>query len=298
MKPDKFIAKYLPYAKQNEADTGVPALVTLAQAALESGWGQHAPGNNFFGIKAGKSWTGEVQTLMTTEVEGGREINIAQKFRKYASPLDSFRDHAQLLKKRFPNAFKYTDPIQFINAVQNEHEYKYATDPDYLRKMSSLIYLIMDEIKRNGINVDFSDVESKGLETIPSKKKENNLEMEKVKMPSKPRIPYGIEETIDVVEFLTSSANAVQEAMSDDGKITLKDYPKFFTPVTKIFPALTGIGQVPKELGDLQPEEKEQLVELIKNELGLSGDVEAIVAKALDIAYEIKQLADLIKQAK
>lgn len=298
MKPNHFIEKYLPYAKKNEADTGVPALVTLSQAALESGWGSHAPGNNFFGIKAGKSWTGEVQNLMTTEFEGDKEISIPQKFRKYESPLDSFRDHAVLLKKRFPNAFKYTDPVQFINAVQNEHEYKYATDPDYLRKMSTLIYTIMDEIKRNGIKEDFSDLEPKGLETIPSKKKENNLEMEKVKMPNESVIPYGIQETTDVVGFLTSAANAVQESLHDDGKITIRDYPKFFGTGMKLFPALTGIGLVPKELNDLQPAEKAQLVEQIKNELGLSGNVEAIVSKALDIAYEIKQLADLIKQAK
>jgi flagellum-specific peptidoglycan hydrolase FlgJ len=32
--------------------TGVPAEISVAQCALESGWLQHAPGNNCFGIKA------------------------------------------------------------------------------------------------------------------------------------------------------------------------------------------------------------------------------------------------------
>ncbi|HAV56605.1 MAG TPA: peptidoglycan hydrolase [Acinetobacter junii] len=151
MKPNEFIKYYLPYAEENEKETGVPALATLAQAALESGWGQHAPGNNFFGIKAGKSWKGEIQVLTTHEFEGDKTITIKQTFRKYASPLDSFKDHAALLKKRWPKAFTYTDPVQFINAVQNEHPYKYATDPDYLRKMSQLIYLLMDEKKRGNL---------------------------------------------------------------------------------------------------------------------------------------------------
>lgn len=148
MKPNEFVKTYLPFAEQNEVTTEVPAMVTLAQAALESGWGVHAPGNNFFGIKAGKSWTGETQELMTTEVEGGKVIRLKQKFRKYASPADCFKDHAAFLKKRFPKAFNYKDPFRFINAIQNEHPYKYATDPDYLRKMSVLIYTLMDEKKR------------------------------------------------------------------------------------------------------------------------------------------------------
>lgn len=148
MKPNEFLKYYLPYAVQNEKDTNVPAMVTLAQAALESGWGAHAPGNNFFGIKAGKSWKGETQNKMTWEVEKGVRVNKIQKFRKYATPAECFKDHADVLKKRFPLAFNYSDPIHFINAVQNEHSYKYATDPDYLRKMSTLIYMLMDEKKR------------------------------------------------------------------------------------------------------------------------------------------------------
>ena len=65
--PVDFIKKYFVAAKQSEASTGVPALVTIAQAGIESAWGKSAPGNNFFGVKAGKSWTGETQKLKTWE---------------------------------------------------------------------------------------------------------------------------------------------------------------------------------------------------------------------------------------
>jgi len=39
-----------------KAQAGVPAAVTIAQAILESGWGEHHLGeaNNYFGIKAFK----------------------------------------------------------------------------------------------------------------------------------------------------------------------------------------------------------------------------------------------------
>lgn len=138
----EFTEKYKPMAVQNEEQTGVPYLVTLGQAALESGWGKHAPSNNFFGIKAGKSWTGKVQLLNTKEFINGKMVTIKDKFRAYDTPLDCFKDHAELLKKRWDKAFKYKDPIEFIYSVQNDHKYKYATDPDYVSKMRKIINMI------------------------------------------------------------------------------------------------------------------------------------------------------------
>ena len=38
-----------PYAIETERKTGISHLFILAQAALESAWGTHAPGNMFFG---------------------------------------------------------------------------------------------------------------------------------------------------------------------------------------------------------------------------------------------------------
>ena len=51
---------------------GVLPSVTVAQAAVESGWGQAAPGNNLFGIKG--SYNGMTQKLRTREVYGGRSV--------------------------------------------------------------------------------------------------------------------------------------------------------------------------------------------------------------------------------
>ena len=138
----EFTNKYKPFAVENEQETGVPYLVTLAQAALESGWGKHAPSYNFFGIKAGKSWKGKVQLLNTKEFINGKWIIIKDKFRAYDTPLDSFRDHAELLKKRWDKAFRHKDPIEFIYSVQNEHKYKYATDPEYVDKIRKIVNMI------------------------------------------------------------------------------------------------------------------------------------------------------------
>lgn len=152
-----FYNKYSEYAKANQEASGVPYLVCLAQAAVESGWGDKTPGNNFFGIKTGKTWTGDKQLLTTTEIHntavvkypeiisirkldnGKYEYRVKDWFRAYETPLSCFRDYAEFLKKRFIKAFAYREPESFIYSVQKEHPYKYATDPKYAQTVIKII---------------------------------------------------------------------------------------------------------------------------------------------------------------
>lgn len=122
-----FVEKYGRYAYENEKRTGVPALVTLAQAAIESGWGKSAPGNMFFGVKADSSWTGARQYLWTTEFINGAYQKVQAWFRAYPSPLESFMDHGDFLRRnsRYKPAFQTNDPYAFAKAVANAG---YATD--------------------------------------------------------------------------------------------------------------------------------------------------------------------------
>jgi len=75
----------------------VPASVTLAQWALESGFGQHMPAgsNNPFGMKAvaGQPFV----TATTHEVVNGKTITVEAKFRKFNSIAEAFDAHGQLL---------------------------------------------------------------------------------------------------------------------------------------------------------------------------------------------------------
>ena len=79
MTPKEFIKQYKPFALETERKTGISHLFTLAQAALESGWGNSAPGNMFFGVKAGKDTpANKKQLLNTTEVLNAP--NLGYKF--------------------------------------------------------------------------------------------------------------------------------------------------------------------------------------------------------------------------
>lgn len=164
--PTNFFKSFIGDARVSEKKTGVPALVTLAQAAIESGYGKSAYGNNFFGIKAGKSWTGETQLLKTWEcgrtgdpVKDGISDKIIKiyspndpngvckdkfsyrvwgKFRKYLTPAASFADHGAFLQgnKRYSNAFNYTDPKQFATEIAKAG---YATAPNYAGAIHTMI---------------------------------------------------------------------------------------------------------------------------------------------------------------
>lgn len=141
MTPQEFYNAYHLDAEKNEVAFGVPWQVTLAQAALESGWGRSglaAKYNNFFGIKADPSWTGPTTIQSTREVINGKEVYINAGFRVYATPQGSFADHARFLKRwdRYKSAFTTRDPKVFATRVANAG---YATDPGYAKALHKLI---------------------------------------------------------------------------------------------------------------------------------------------------------------
>lgn len=151
-----FYQSYHGYAATSEAETGVPVLVTLGQAALESGWGRHAPGNNFFGVKARATDPPESrQLLRTREVldrpdaagfpeiisvtprpDGRYDYVVRDWFAVYPTPAESFTAHGRFLRNnsRYARAFDHTgDPYSFAKAVADAG---YATAPNYYDVLS------------------------------------------------------------------------------------------------------------------------------------------------------------------
>lgn len=138
MPPSAFIGMLADAAQACQRRTGIPASITLAQAALESGWGERAPGNNLFGIKADHGWTGPTVDVPTHEVVHGERIAVACAFRRYTSFAESMVDHAQFLLKnpRYAPCFKERDGAGWARALQ---AVGYATDPDYAAKLQGIM---------------------------------------------------------------------------------------------------------------------------------------------------------------
>ncbi|MBN2814841.1 MAG: glucosaminidase domain-containing protein [Bacteroidales bacterium] len=160
-----FINTYLPMAAGIEKKYGMPALAVLAQSALETGWGINKPGNMMFGIKAGSSWSGKTQKLLTTEIlsaeavkklksyhsitrldSGKYNVRLYQDFRAYDSPRDSFEDYARLISgnQRYQAALQQKDPYAYASAIAKAG---YATATNYYDAIKSII----DTIKKKAV---------------------------------------------------------------------------------------------------------------------------------------------------
>lgn len=144
--PADFVAALLPHARRVAEELGVHPLGIIAQAALETGWGQRIPARadggsslNLFGIKAGSEWAGQRASRATIEFEGGAATRRTATFRAYDSLSHAFADYARLLKTdpRYQGAVSGgADPSRFAEGLQKAG---YATDPDYAAKIRSIL---------------------------------------------------------------------------------------------------------------------------------------------------------------
>lgn len=134
MPPTSFIALLLAGAQECQRATGIPASVTIAQAALESGWGERVRGNNLFGIKADKAWKGKTVDVPTHEVIKGKRVFVVDKFRAYDSWAECVMDRARFLKAnpRYAKCFRETTGEGWARAMAAAG---YATDPAYAEKL-------------------------------------------------------------------------------------------------------------------------------------------------------------------
>lgn len=142
--PEDFVAKLYPVAKEIAEPHGIDPKLMVAQAALETGWGQFVmqgeKGSSFnlFGIKASGNWSGDSVRVESLEYEGGEPALIYSNFRAYNNFRESFEDYVQFLKSnpRYENALMNAgDPEQFARELQSAG---YATDPEYANKISRI----------------------------------------------------------------------------------------------------------------------------------------------------------------
>jgi flagellar protein FlgJ len=140
--PKDFVSALIKPAQKVQQKLGVPFEVVIAQAALETGWGQKIikdqhgdSSNNLFNIKADSRWAGDKVTKDTLEFEQGAMIKKAEPFRMYQTLSASVDDYIHFLS----NSERYQDALQKSNNVehflQGLQKAGYATDPQYADKI-------------------------------------------------------------------------------------------------------------------------------------------------------------------
>lgn len=119
----KFIEEIKDEAIKNYKEYKILPSITIAQAILESSWGESDLAqiyNNLFGIKADSSWKGEYVTLETFEFY---DTKIEDKFRVYSNKNQSIKDHAKFLvdNQRYKKygVFEAKTYIEQAHALQN-----------------------------------------------------------------------------------------------------------------------------------------------------------------------------------
>ncbi len=149
--PSEYIYKWRQTAVDHMEQYGIPASITMAQAILESGYGNGylaRVANNHFCIKCKGSWTGRTITHA--------DDNPDDCFRVYDSAEDSFRDHADFLNdgSRYDFLFAY-DADDYKNWAKGLKKAGYATAKDYDERLLNVIerYNLHLLDKRNGIEL-------------------------------------------------------------------------------------------------------------------------------------------------
>jgi flagellar protein FlgJ len=140
-----FVQDLWPQAQDAGTLLGVDPRHLIAQAALETNWGQNLPqdssggtSNNLFGIKASAAWTGAAVNNGTQEFQNGVASNTTAQFKAYATPTQSFQDYVALLRNnpRYAAALNTgSDVHAFAAGLQRGG---YATDPEYANKIAAV----------------------------------------------------------------------------------------------------------------------------------------------------------------
>ena len=130
-----YIDRYKDLAIKKMYEYKIPASITLAQGIFESACGTSrlaTYGNNHFGIKCHKDWTGD--TLKVDDDE------LQECFRKYENAEDSYSDHSLFLttRQRYAKLFEL-DIMDYKAWARGLKAAGYATNPQYADRLIGLI---------------------------------------------------------------------------------------------------------------------------------------------------------------
>ncbi|WP_051234953.1 flagellar assembly peptidoglycan hydrolase FlgJ [Marinimicrobium agarilyticum] len=144
--PAAFVAQIQDQAQRAAEALGVSPQALVAQAALETGWGQHVihtregqNSHNLFNIKADSRWEGARINVSTIEYRDGMPRVEQANFRQYDSYEESFSDYVSFLQDnpRYREALMSgADAEAYVEELQAAG---YATDPAYADKLKTLM---------------------------------------------------------------------------------------------------------------------------------------------------------------
>ncbi len=138
---EQFIELIGNSAKKYYPSYNILPSLTTAQAILESGWGKSSLSKlyyNFFGMKAGSSYSGQTVSLKTGEEVNGVKITTTGTFRVYHSYEEGIEGYYKFITglSRYRNLQGVKD---YKTACRLIREDGWATDSQYTNKLINII---------------------------------------------------------------------------------------------------------------------------------------------------------------
>ena len=140
----QFIQNLVPSSQKAYQLYQVLPSISLAQAILESDWGESGLSQNYYNLYGVKAGVAEPSVqLETSEYIDGKWITIMAPFRVYNSWAESVEAHAKLLTYGVDWNPKLYEPVlkakNYKEAAHALQKAGYATDPTYAQKIIQVI---------------------------------------------------------------------------------------------------------------------------------------------------------------
>ncbi len=128
-----YVRRFVTIAKAEKQKFGIPVSITLAQGLLESDAGDSRltrAANNHFGVK---TFNKRVPHVVM------KDDSPTDKFKKYDTAWESYRDHSLLLMHDHYKNLQYLSKTDYVNWAKGLQKAGYATDPQYAAKLIKII---------------------------------------------------------------------------------------------------------------------------------------------------------------
>ena len=104
----------------------------------ESGAFQKAIGNNYFGIKKPRNWTGETAYVTTHEYIGGVKTKVKHYFADWKTLPEALVWYGGLIQRLYSISFNNRENPENYFIGFTAGRFQYATDPKYVEKLTAL----------------------------------------------------------------------------------------------------------------------------------------------------------------
>lgn len=122
-----------------------PAIIYIHGFHESGGFKKVVGLNNYWGIKASKSWKGKKVRVVTHEFVKGKLIKVNHWFRDWDTCEEALSWYLSLIKRLYPESYGYRSNYKKFFVWLVKGKFRYATDKKYVIKLIKLYEELIGE---------------------------------------------------------------------------------------------------------------------------------------------------------